>query len=557
MNPRFATPGELGGPVVSDVEVRDGLGSVQVSDVDEGRHEVLVHFPHDVVDTYKTTFRPTCFRDSYEQRLPVMCWQHDLRDPIGRAVRAQVLQGHDEIVNRFSTLEAVPNAKRAFSQIVDGTLTDFSMGFKQAKYEPTKRNGHGVRAIVSAVMVENSPVSVGSIPGAKATGIREEGGLAVMELEQIIHMRDAGYLDEEGFRALMGEHYPELSSHIVVTSARAASAGKGVEAPADEDEDETSPIKWTALKSGTNTATGPNDETLRVKPFGDSGQHVWLVLDEDGSKIAGGIAANVDKAKGAAERATHMAHSKRSVVDYLQDGQITANSLRALVEDVCPEMAEPLRGVPIAIGEPADASGARGADMEIAGMLAEQIDAALDSAAQWLQRADVAQLPDDVQQGLALVQSASLAADALLDTLGIPDSVDNATVRAATTFSTKPWSDFKESDYTNAQWREACLLDTGEGSPTDKARYKLPVKEPDGTYNRHGIAAAAARLNQTEAGAGELKEAAQTLVRLYTLMKATAPPNVTKFAGVDKRDDEPDIVAAATARLDRVLARRK
>lgn len=55
MTQRFATPGELGGPVVCDVEVRDGLGTVQVSDVDEGRHEVLVHFPHDAVDTYKTS----------------------------------------------------------------------------------------------------------------------------------------------------------------------------------------------------------------------------------------------------------------------------------------------------------------------------------------------------------------------------------------------------------------------------------------------------------------------------------------------------------------------
>lgn len=57
--------------------------------------------------------------------------------------------------------------------------------------------------------------------------------------------------------------------------------------------------------------------------------------------------------------------------------------------------------------------------------------------------------------------------------------------------SDKPWSQFSESDYTPEQWRQACLVDTGQGAVDVKSRYKLPVREPDGTLNRNGVHAAA------------------------------------------------------------------
>lgn len=72
-----------------DFEVRAIPGSSlqligDISDVDSKSHEVQVRFPHTVVDTYKTYWTPETFRESYEKRLPAMCWQHTLRDPIGR-----------------------------------------------------------------------------------------------------------------------------------------------------------------------------------------------------------------------------------------------------------------------------------------------------------------------------------------------------------------------------------------------------------------------------------------------------------------------------------------
>lgn len=57
--------------------------------------------------------------------------------------------------------------------------------------------------------------------------------------------------------------------------------------------------------------------------------------------------------------------------------------------------------------------------------------------------------------------------------------------------SDKPWSQFSQADYTPQQWARACLIDTGQGDPASKSRYKLPVREPDGTLNRNGVHAAA------------------------------------------------------------------
>lgn len=63
--------------------------------------------------------------------------------------------------------------------------------------------------------------------------------------------------------------------------------------------------------------------------------------------------------------------------------------------------------------------------------------------------------------------------------------------------SNTPWPSFSQADYDDEQWQRATILDHETGN-TPKERYGLPVREPDGTLNRHGVHAAAARL----AGAG-------------------------------------------------------
>ena len=103
--------------------------------------------------------------------------------------------------------------------------------------------------------------------------------------------------------------------------------------------------------------------------------------------------------------------------------------------------------------------------------------------------------------------------------------------------SNKPWSQFKESDYTLEQWHRACLIHLHDGKPTSKEQCKLPVREPDGTLNRNGVHAAAAALAGARGGVKAPPEAkrkaARALVRLYRrVLKEDPPESILRIAGM-------------------------
>jgi hypothetical protein len=60
-------------------------------------------------------------------------------------------------------------------------------------------------------------------------------------------------------------------------------------------------------------------------------------------------------------------------------------------------------------------------------------------------------------------------------------------------FTDASW-DGSASRFTPEQWRSSCLIDTGEGDPDSKARYKLPVREPGGAINANAVSAATSAL---------------------------------------------------------------
>lgn len=101
--------------------------------------------------------------------------------------------------------------------------------------------------------------------------------------------------------------------------------------------------------------------------------------------------------------------------------------------------------------------------------------------------------------------------------------------------SDKPWADFTAAKYTPQQWRAACLIDTGTGGQDSKDRYKLPVKEPSGAYNRGGIHAAAGGhgLSAVQGiSADQRKAAARKLVALYrSQLKEDPPTSLLSAAG--------------------------
>lgn len=118
----------------------------------------------------------------------------------------------------------------------------------------------------------------------------------------------------------------------------------------------------------------------------------------------------------------------------------------------------------------------------------------------------------------------------------MPANTDSL-VLTAKAVSDKPWGQFTAADYTPEQWARACLIDTGEGDTSSKSRYKLPVKEPDGTISRAGAHSAASVLAGGRGGVqatGEQKTAAaKKLVTIYRSDLGEDPPeSLLRMAGM-------------------------
>lgn len=118
----------------------------------------------------------------------------------------------------------------------------------------------------------------------------------------------------------------------------------------------------------------------------------------------------------------------------------------------------------------------------------------------------------------------------------MPANTDSL-VLTAKSVSDKPWEQFTEADYTPEQWAAACLIDTGEGLVTAKSRYKLPVREPEGSVNRAGAHAAAGALAGARGGVDASDEqktaAAKKLVGIYKSDLDEDPPaGLLKAAGM-------------------------
>lgn len=115
------------------------------------------------------------------------------------------------------------------------------------------------------------------------------------------------------------------------------------------------------------------------------------------------------------------------------------------------------------------------------------------------------------------------------------DSLVTAAKGVAKAVTDRPW-DGSQSRFTIEQWRRSTLIDTEEGDADTFERYKLPVREPDGTVNRNGVHAAAGGrgLSRVEGISAEKRQAAaRALVRLYREELDEDPPeSLLRAAGM-------------------------
>jgi HK97 family phage prohead protease len=149
----------------------------------DGHTVEAVVLAYNVIDDYNTRFRPGCFTESLEARLPRMVWAHRWDDPVGRWVDYKDTQTELTLIGELDDFDAVPRARQASAQLASGTIDQFSVGFVREADElvdPEDVDGaRGVYDIVKAQLDEASLVLVGAVPGTKLLAVRS--GLMVPE----------------------------------------------------------------------------------------------------------------------------------------------------------------------------------------------------------------------------------------------------------------------------------------------------------------------------------------------------------------------------------------
>lgn len=137
-----------------------------------------------------------------------------------------------------------------------------------------------------------------------------------------------------------------------------------------------------------------------------------------------------------------------------------------------------------------------------------------------------------------------------------PPDTDTGPEPLAEAVSNRAWSGFTQADYTPAQWRRACILHRtpADGQDPDaKDLHSLPVREPNGTLNRNGAHAAAARIHATDAPQELKRAAARTLAGLYRDELAEDPPErLLTLAGMAEAAEPPP--ARQSTALDETVA---
>lgn len=128
--------------------------------------------------------------------------------------------------------------------------------------------------------------------------------------------------------------------------------------------------------------------------------------------------------------------------------------------------------------------------------------------------------------------------------------------------SDEPWGNFADSDYSDAQYEKACVLDRkacgGEwADKPPKTRCSLRILEPDGELNRNGVHAAAARFNQTEA-CTEAKNAAKAKLRAaYGQLGEEVPEALRSESPSDDRGSSSDMHSPGAEKPSHSTGRRR
>lgn len=98
-----------------------------------------------------------------------------------------------------------------------------------------------------------------------------------------------------------------------------------------------------------------------------------------------------------------------------------------------------------------------------------------------------------------------------------------------------PWDPSPER-FTDEQWTRSCVLDRGPEVANVRERYALPIREPDGTFNRNAVRAAPSLLARiVGVSAAVIAAAARALVFAFRLLREPVPESLVRLAARDER----------------------
>ena len=387
---------------------RADIALAHIQDVDDGKHQVLVAFPHNKLDTYRTDWAPGCWDESFADRLPAMVWNHNPDLIIGRGVAAQTMPDRTELRGQYASFDDVPKAREAYALERDHMIPGWSFHFRegQSVEHPTIR---GARRFTKARMLEFSPVTFPSIPGAVAVGLRaEEANPMTPTISELRALVADGSITEDGFRALVAQHYPDLREHIHVQPPVVTATLTPVPSVSDI---------MALMEKGLTDEAGMRAMIEKHHP--EVANHLTKVYPEFDEAALETLREQVRAQYGeTAAKSISLTDDKAVLGDSSTEKCPTCNGMGHMLDGNKPSHTGPL--CPTCDGKGRVST--RGAASDDAADLASAIDAALTAANALLANVPPEGLREDISQAAALVQAAGVAADELLEVMGIEDT---------------------------------------------------------------------------------------------------------------------------------------
>lgn len=134
-----------------------------------------------------------CFAKSINERGPqsdtnrkiAFLWQHDIYDPIGKVLEIEELDDGAYATVQLSNFDAVPNAKRAWYQLNDGDINQFSFGYQYVWDKMEYIEEEDAFLIKEVVLHEISVVTLGCNEHTEYMGAVKGLAEAIMRGEKV------------------------------------------------------------------------------------------------------------------------------------------------------------------------------------------------------------------------------------------------------------------------------------------------------------------------------------------------------------------------------------